>query len=427
MYRKKINPLLILFSILGGVLGFISGEFILYWGEGQLHYIVLMGLYFGVLAFWVALLCLIAEMISPQLNGQYWRATNSGDGWKLLVPGSLVMLLLAGMLFQFIYGLYLGNSKPPQDIIIAIDNSESMLETDPNKLSITAIQQLFQGMETDKRVAILEFNDSVNVLQPLTAINQQSVRDEIIMNLQNMDAPYFGTDIGLALQEAMNQINEASQDGRKSMVILISDGYSPVELNTALAEYKDQNVAVNTIGMNMSLREGNDLLKAIASDTGGKFYEVSKAQSLSLVMDEIYRATQTWHLVGERTANTLDSLYYGLVRVISILLIGALMGLSLGIIYNNRYLAKSFMIGGAIGGLLAGLLLEFGIKSLLPDLLVRAFADIILALVLALSTAVIAYKQSNSDVSNGMYQSRNQQRNYQQMGGRPEQVYKELR
>lgn len=63
--QRKLNPLLLLLSLVGGGLGFAIGEFLLrQWGTG-LPVIVVTGIYFGILALCIGLACLIAELISP--------------------------------------------------------------------------------------------------------------------------------------------------------------------------------------------------------------------------------------------------------------------------------------------------------------------------------------------------------------------------
>ncbi|QTH43564.1 VWA domain-containing protein [Cohnella sp. LGH] len=410
MYQRKISLLLVLFSLFGGIVGAVVGEALLSWGTGKIPNVLLMGMYFGQLALWIALFCLIAELISPELNGQGWRLRYTGDSWKLLIPASLVLLLLAGMGLQFIYGLYFGKNQPPKDIMLAVDTSGSMIETDPNRESIAALNQLVQKMESDKRTAIITFSDRAQVLQPLVALDSQAAKEDVIAKLNGIGVPDGGTDIGAALSTSMTQIEAAkNEENRKSMVILISDGYSLVDLDAALAPYKANKISINTVGMNIAERDGNDLLRQIAGKTGGTFHLVDEVSDLSMVISEIYRSTQSWHLVGERTGASVDNLYYEILRIILFVLIGAFLGLALGIIFDNRYLAKSFTIGGSIAGLIAGAILEFGFKDFsLSPLTYRAAADIVLAVVLALSTVMIAYKQNSSEVNGGLY-SRNRQ------------------
>jgi Ca-activated chloride channel family protein len=417
MYHRKINPLLLLFSVIGGTAGFLTGEAVLAWGEGSVPNVLLIGMYFGQLALWVGLLCLLAEFISPELNGKGWRLRYARDGWKLLIPATFVLLCIAGIGLQFIYGLYFGKHQPPQDILMAIDISESMTKTDPSRESFKAAKQLVHRLEPDKRTAIITFNNEASILQPLTSVNEQSMKDGVIAKLDSFGPPTGGTDIGAALQKSMEQVDAAKGDQRKSMVILISDGYSNVDLEQALAPYKSNQIAINTVGMNEADEQGNDLLKQIATKTGGTFHKAGDVQKLTSVIAKIYKSNQSWHLVGDRTGASVNSLYYTILRIVCILLIGTLMGLSLGTVFDNRFLAKSFSIGGAVAGLLAGIILEFGLKSsTLSPFACRAFADVVLAIVLSLATAVIAYKRgSSTDPDSGLY-SRNRKSGAQGFG-----------
>ncbi|TGU93924.1 VWA domain-containing protein, partial [Mesorhizobium sp. M00.F.Ca.ET.186.01.1.1] len=90
------------------------------------------------------------------------------------------------------------------------------------------------------------------------------------------------------------------------------------------------------------------------------------------------------------TGATAESTVYAILRVVSLLIIGGLLGLALGLIFDNRHLAKSFIIGGAVSGLLAGLVLEMGLSSIyLLDVVVRLIACAVLAVILTLFTLFI--------------------------------------
>ncbi|MFH0070880.1 VWA domain-containing protein, partial [Peribacillus sp. NPDC056705] len=96
------------------------------------------------------------------------------------------------------------------------------------------------------------------------------------------------------------------------------------------------------------------------------------------------------------TGATANSLYYQIGRIIALLLIGTAMGLSLGLVFDNRHLALSFSVGGAVSGMLAGLVLEYGLAGgEVRDALVRLLACLILAGVLAMFTAVIPVKENS--------------------------------
>lgn len=70
--------------------------------------------------------------------------------------------------------------------------------------------------------------------------------------------------------------------------------------------------------------------------------------------------------MGERNGSDSGRLLYAVERVLLLTATGALLGLALGLIFDNKHIAKSFSIGGAVAGLLVGLVLEMGFASRRP-------------------------------------------------------------
>jgi Ca-activated chloride channel family protein len=393
--QRKWNGLLTVLSVVGGIIGFVIGEIILDRWQGTMHETLLVGIYFGQFALIVGLCCLIAELISPRLNGTNWRLRYAQDGWKFLVPATLLMLFAAGVLCQLIYGLQLGNNSKPQDYVLLIDMSDSMKTNDPQKQSIQAAQSLIRRMDDGKRVAVFTFNDNSQLVYPLTRLKDGAAREEIAAKLNAIGAPAGTTDIGKALTAAMDQLAKERIAGRKAAVILISDGYSDMDAAQVLAPYKQEQTRVHTIGIDPSQKEGAQLLQRIAAETEGTFHDVKGAETLAGVFDQIYQSGQRRHLLNERAGTAAADGYHGILRVTLILLIGTLLGLSLGVVYDNRYLARSFSIGGTAAGLIAGILLETGLQgSGTQPFIVRAAADVLLAFVLSLSTVMIPSGES---------------------------------
>lgn len=393
MMQRKLNLLLLLFSLIGGAIGFALGELLLHERSHDWPGIVVIGLYFGILAFCIGLFCLLAEMISPRLNGASWRQRYVGTSWKWLIPATFVLLLVAGLLFELIYELNLGGSKPVKDIVLAIDNSGSMKETDPDNDRYAAAKQLIGRMDSGKRVAIVTFNHKASVLQPFTKLNNRQAKDEVTAVIDGLQSTDGGTDIGLALSESMKLIRDSGSKDRGTMVILLSDGFSDLNKREALADYKSGDVIVNTIGLSLVEQQGSSLLRDIADETGGRYYDVTKANDLSFAFNQIYDRIDDRMLVTERTGPMRDSAFYFALRIVLVSLLGAAIGLALGLVFDNRYLARSFGIGGAVAGLAAGFILEVGLSGRpFSDGVCRLFADLVLAGVIALFTLAVPIK-----------------------------------
>ncbi|WP_042462571.1 vWA domain-containing protein [Neobacillus dielmonensis] len=394
---RKFSFLLFIFSLVAGIIGAIIGEAILANFYGVWPNILLMGVYFGQLALMAGLFCLLAEIISPVINGRNWRVEYSGLSWKVLVPSTLVMLFAGGVIFQFLYSLNFTNVKPPDDIVLVMDISDSMNKTDPDHESLKAAGELISNMKSSHRASIISFNENAFVTKAMFKISNKDDRADAIDQI-NALAASGSTDIGNALDTAMKEINSHEKAGRKPMVILFSDGYSELDLDSVVEPYQNQDIVINTVGMSKIDKGGAQLLKSIASSTGGSFHDVKNADDLKKVFEKIYLENQDRLLVTERYGIFKDSTYLAVLHVLFITLIGGLFGLALGILFDNRYLAKSYSITGLVSGLLAGLVLEIGLQdsSFLSGFPYRLVADILLTAATALGTMIIPIREKFS-------------------------------
>lgn len=388
MMQRKVNLLLLFFSLIGGGIAFLIGEWLLSW-YNDLPSILLVGIYFGIVALGVGIGCLLAEMISPRLNGISWKQRYLGLSWKLL-PLMVVLALGVGALTEFIYELNFGGIKPVKNVVMAIDDSGSMSQSDPDNSRYSAAKALITRMDTDNQVAVVTFNHEAVVVQPLTPLSSTANREKVLTAIDNLEPTEGGTNISGAVSEALQVIDSDGSKNHGAMVILLSDGVSNFDTTQELQTYVERGIAVNTIGLGLEDPAGTQLLQDIARVTGGQYYDVKDSALLGDVFQQIYDRLGDRTLLTERSDSTADSPYYAAVRILSLMLIGAALGLGLGIVFDNRHLAKSFGIGGVLSGLFAGLILEFGLSGhSFTDVLIRLLAVLILAAILALFTGVI--------------------------------------
>lgn len=388
MMQRKVNLLLLFFSLIGGGIAFLIGEWLLSW-YNDLPSILLVGIYFGIVALGVGIGCLLAEMISPRLNGVSWKQRYLGLSWKLL-PLMVVLALGVGALTEFIYELNFGGIKPVKNVVMAIDDSGSMSQSDPDNSRYSAAKALITRMDTDNQVAVVTFNHEAVVVQPLTPLSSTANREKVLTAIDNLEPTEGGTNISGAVSEALQVIDSDGSKNHGAMVILLSDGVSNFDTTQELQTYVERGIAVNTIGLGLEDPAGTQLLQDIARVTGGQYYDVKDSALLGDVFQQIYDRLGDRTLLTERSDSTADSPYYAAVRILSLMLIGASLGLGLGIVFDNRHLAKSFGIGGVLSGLFAGFILEFGLSGhSFTDVLIRLLAVLILAAILALFTGVI--------------------------------------
>ncbi|WP_046213788.1 vWA domain-containing protein [Paenibacillus wulumuqiensis] len=392
--QRKVNWLMVLFSLIGGAIGFILSEWFLHSYLDRMPRIFLMGIYFGIISLMIGIFCLLAEVISPKLNGASWRQRYTDVSWKLLVPATLVVMFIGGLAAEALYQLDFNGAKTVKDVVVVIDNSGSMQGTDPQNLRYQAVKNMVDSMDKDMRVGIVQFSDEASVALPLTVLNPAS-KQQVHQTMDTMVTTDGGTDFTLALNTAMQMIQEQNDDTRGTVVIMLSDGDSTLDSNT-LQPFQQQGIAIHTIGLSLQNGVNPNLLPEIASQTGGQYYDVSQATDLPKTFQQIYDTLDKRTLVTERSEPFNSNLYYQILHVVLIMILGALLGVGLGLLFDNRFLARSFGIGGGVGGLLAGLLLEWGIgKTDWTDGVIRFLAIMILALVIALFTLVIPIGENN--------------------------------
>lgn len=176
--QRKFNPLLLLFSLLGGGIGFILGEIVLHQLLDTWPRIIVIGLYFGIVALAIGLACLLAELITPKLNGVSWKQRYSDVSWKWLVPATLVLLFGTGTLLEWGHQFNPSGSRQVQDIVLVIDNSGSMMVTDPDRQRLQAAKNLVEQMDRRNRVGVILFNVDATILQPLTEVGTDAQKQQ---------------------------------------------------------------------------------------------------------------------------------------------------------------------------------------------------------------------------------------------------------
>ena len=188
------------------------------------------------------------------------------------------------------------------DVILVVDDTRSMLETDPNKLSSVAINKFVEKLPAgaDIRLGITTY--SVDILPGSLELGQNA---DSIKNFSNTNITQGGkgTDAAVGLNWAVNQLETKSDDTRRKAIILIGDGENSYivnnqavrtdadsnnMLNAAIATAQSKGIEVYTLAMNPTADNFRQYFANIATSTGGKSYEPKTPEDLDGIMDEIF-------------------------------------------------------------------------------------------------------------------------------------------
>lgn len=385
--RLKINWLMVLMSAIGGVLAFAIGEVLMDSLKYSMPHSLLIGLYFGILSLLVGLMCLLAEVIHPRINGQNWKRDYVTLSFKFLIPCTLVVTLAAGAVFQFLYELsFSQKSKIINDVVVLIDTSGSMSKTDPDNERFDAVNSLLNSMNSGNRAAVYTFSDHAAKLKGMSYVDK-AVKEDIMNELQKYKNPNGNTNMREALDSAYDEINKSKENGRNSMVIMLSDGGDNFNLDKkfdqTMKPYNDNGIPVYTVGM--SSGDNFYMLKKIAKSSGADYYNVKDVKDIKNTFVKIYRDRQERLLNDRRNGIYGDSTFYGFLRVLFVTLISILISAAVSFVLDNKYLLKGFILGGAIAGIIAGLILEIGFNNASwQGTTYRFFADLIIAVLFTL-------------------------------------------
>lgn len=220
-----------------------------------------------------------------------------------LLVGIMSLLVIIPMIMPFIQTRVLA-ADDGMDVILVVDDTRSMQDTDPNKLSSVAINKFVEKLPSgaDIRLGITTY--SIDVMPGSLELGQNA---DAIKNFSNTNITQGGrgTDAAMGLDWAVKQLETKSDDTRRKAVILIGDGENSYIVNNqtvrteadsdnilkaAVASAQSKGIEVYTLAMNPTADNFRQYFADIASSTGGKSYEPKTPDDLDGVMDEIFTA-----------------------------------------------------------------------------------------------------------------------------------------
>lgn len=224
---------------------------------------------------------------------------------KFAIRTAYVSLIIAALL-----GPSFGNkSKEIQsvgkDIFVCVDLSESMnaFDVQPTRLEKVKfeLQNIVEAFGSD-RIGLIMFSSEAFMQCPLTY--DANALSLFIQALNTNLVPNTGTDFAPAMQMALKKLSD--EDGsvanqKAKIIVLISDGEDFGEETEKISE-KIKNVGIKMFTLGVGTEQGSKILtrhgfkrnqkgeevitrlnsrplRKIASDTGGKYFEINKAKS----------------------------------------------------------------------------------------------------------------------------------------------------
>jgi len=234
------------------------------------------------------------------------------------------------------------------DVYILLDVSKSMQAEDikPNRLEKAKyeISQLIRRLQGD-RLGLIVFAGRAYIQFPLTTDYNAA---NLFLNAVDFNSvPQQGTAIASAVDLALNSFKY--DDPTQKAIILITDGEDHEgDIDASIEKAKDKNVVIYSIGLGsvsgvpipvynqdgiqvgykkdingeiVLTRLNDEILKKIATETGGKYYHGTNTEDeLEAIYNDLAKIEETEY-GAKRITDYEDRFYYFLVPAIILLLI----------------------------------------------------------------------------------------------------------
>lgn len=170
-------------------------------------------------------------------------------------------------------------------MVLALDNSRSMLVSDPTGLRITAVRLWIALADIGDQIGLVRFSTQAVALTPTLVTVRDAEDAEVLLRMIRDEAPDGGTDIRAALETAAGLLERAACDAR--VIVLLSDGEAdlPGGLPTG---YDEQSLAIvrrlnaPVLGIALTPRGQSQLLARLseATDPPGVIFPAEDANQI---------------------------------------------------------------------------------------------------------------------------------------------------
>jgi tight adherence protein B len=184
-----------------------------------------------------------------------------------------------------------GTSENQTAVVLALDASASM-QGRPIEDAVAAARVFVEHMTPGEQVALVTFNDKVNVVQSLT-----SDKKKLLSALDTVPKLAVGTKIYDALDTSAKTVSSAGL--ANGAVVLLSDGTdvgSSATRSHVLAELKNQHIRVFPVGL-VSPQFNKKGLEGIANASRGRFATAANPAELASIYAALGRRLASEYLL----------------------------------------------------------------------------------------------------------------------------------
>lgn len=192
-------------------------------------------------------------------------------------------------------------SASSMDAVLVVDVSNSMTQSDKNKVSNEAMKMFVDMTSIQKnKIGVISYTDKIEREKALLEVNSEQDKNDIKAFIDSLQKGAY-TDISVGVTEAVKILDAGHDPANAPIIVLLADGnnylnesaggsqaQSDKRLQEAVKAAKSKGYPIYTIGLNADGQLNRTTLQQIAAETNGKFFETSTADKLPQILSEIF-------------------------------------------------------------------------------------------------------------------------------------------
>ena len=114
------------------------------------------------------------------------------------------------------------------DIVFVLDNSGSMRNNDPNFITKKVVTNFLGGLGERSRLGMVIFDETANLVEPLTSLDNAEVRARFLKSLDVIDFKGKFTNSPAGIERAIYELKTNCRQGTKKNIIFLKIGRAHV-------------------------------------------------------------------------------------------------------------------------------------------------------------------------------------------------------
>lgn len=176
--------------------------------------------------------------------------------------------------------------RPKLNMALVIDRSGSMAQQGKLAFARKAAKILVDSMNPSDQLAVVEYDDQVNLLWPKSPVESPNLIKQQIDSL----TPRGSTNLTGGMMKGVDEVLKGMDKTDLNRVILLSDGLAnqgitnPVEIKQLVRDAKRKGVYITTMGLGANYNE--DLMQAIAESAAANYYFIENPNQMKRIFRE---------------------------------------------------------------------------------------------------------------------------------------------